>query len=145
MANSKSADAGIEYSIFTQEKGEGWQPQGVTNEMDKALASADKLLESGKYEKVEIKQKYFDKKANRLVEGTLKTLTYSAPNGLLPIIGLLFLAIAAGGGSFAAAYFLTREPAPAVESSAEDAAHESPSPEKAPEKTTEKPPEKSGH
>jgi hypothetical protein len=114
MANAKSSDASIEYSLFTQAKGEGWQPQGMTNEMEKALASADKLLESGKYEKVEIKQKYFDKKANRLVEGTLKTLTYTKPSQLLPIIGLLILAVAAGGGSFAAAYFLTRDAAPAA-------------------------------
>ena len=113
MANAKSPDASIEYSLFTQAKGESWQPQGMTNEMEKALANADKLLATGKYEKVEIKQKYFDKKANRLVEGTLKTLTYSKPSEILPIIALLLLAIAAGGGSFAAAYFLTRDSAPA--------------------------------
>lgn len=139
MANAKPADASIEYSIFTQAKGEGWQPQGVTNEMEKALANADKLIESGKYEKVEIKQKYFDKKANRLVEGTLKTLTYKAPSGVLPIIGLLLLAVAAGGGSFAAAYFLTREDAPAAEAAAE-AGQDAPAAEKAhSEKSADKP------
>lgn len=117
---ASAADASIEYSIFTQKPGEAMQPQGTTNEMEKALASADKLLESGQYEKIEIKQKYFDKKANRLVEGTLKTLTYKKPSSILPIIGLLLLSVAAGGGAFAAAYFLTREP-PAAESSAEHA------------------------
>lgn len=126
MANAKAPDASIEYSIFTQAKGESWQPQGVTNEMEKALASADKFLESGKYEKVEIKQKYFDKKANRLVEGTLKTLTYKKPSSILPVIGLLVLAVAAGGGSFAAAYFLTRDSAPATESAAESSPAENP-------------------
>lgn len=139
MANAKSADASIEYSTFTQAKGESWQPQGVTNEMEKALANADKLIATGKYEKVEVKQKYFDKKANRLVEGTLKTLTYKAPSNVLPIIGLLLLAVAAGGGSFAAAYFLTREDAPAAEAAAE-AGHEAPAAEKAhSEKSAEKP------
>jgi hypothetical protein len=118
MANAKSSDAGIEYTIFTQKPGEGLQPQGMTNEMEKALATADKLLETGEYEKIEVKQKYFDKKANRQVEGTLKTLTYKKPSGILPIIGLLVLAVAAGGGSFAAAYFLTRQP-PAAEGTVE--------------------------
>ena len=122
---ASSADASIEYTIFVQKPGEAAQAQGTTNEMEKALASADKLLESGNYEKIEIKQKYFDKKANRLVEGTLKTLTYKKPSSILPIIGLLLLAVAAGGGSFAAAYFLTREE-PVAEASAESTAEHAP-------------------
>jgi hypothetical protein len=117
MANAK--DSGIEYTIMTLDgETKSWSSQGMTNEMDAALANAEKFLATGKYEKVEIKQKYFDKKANRQVEGTLKTLDYKKPSGILPIIGLLFLAIAAGGGSFAAAYFLTKEDKPAAEESA---------------------------
>ena len=117
MANAK--DSGIEYTIMTLDgETKSWSAQGMTNEMDAALANAEKFLATGKYAKVEIKQKYFDKKANRLVEGTLKTLDYKKPSSVLPIIGLLVLAIAAGGGSFAAAYFLTREDKPAVEESA---------------------------
>lgn len=129
MANAK--DSGIEYTIMTFDgETKSWSSQSMTNEMDAALANAEKLLATGKYEKVEIKQKYFDKKANRLVEGTLKTLDYKKPSGLLPIIGLLVLAVAAGGGSFAAAYFLTKENKPAAESSADLESGQTPAAEK---------------
>lgn len=115
MANAN--DSSIEYTVLTMDpETKSWQPQGMTNEMDKALASAEKLLATGDYAKVEIRQKYFDKKSNRQVEGTLKTMDYKKPSGILPIIGLLLLAFAAGGGSFAAAYFLTKgETPPAAE------------------------------
>lgn len=121
MANAaaQQADSGIEYSVYTFEKGENsWQMAGMTNDMQKALASAEKMLESGKYEKIEVKQKYFDKKSNRVVDMSLKTMVYKKKSGILPLVGLVMLAVLAGGGAFAAAYFLTQDKSPAAQSAA---------------------------
>ena len=104
-----SADSGIEFSIYTFEKDQNrWQKHSVTNDMHKAIAAAEKLLDSGQYEKIEVKQKYFDKKTNRTVDVSLKTLVGKKKSKVLPIVALLLLALLAGGGAFAAAYFLTR-------------------------------------
>ncbi|MBU0860113.1 MAG: hypothetical protein KJ667_09250 [Alphaproteobacteria bacterium] len=125
MPQAAAADSGIEYSIYTFEKGEGrWQMHGMTNDMQKALTSAEQLLDTGKYEKIEVKQKYFDKKTNRVVDMSLKVLVYKAKSSVLPLIGLVFLALLAGGGSFAAAYFLTQDKsAPTATESAAPEAH----------------------
>lgn len=110
---SSAKDSSIEYTVITTDAKTGAaQAQGMTNEMDKAISSAEKLLTTGDYAKIEIRQKYFDKKANRQVEGTLKTLEYKKPSSILPLVGLMLLAVAAGGGSFAGAYFLTRDKTP---------------------------------
>lgn len=120
MANAaaKQTDAGIEYSILTVEKGGATGLGGMTNDMQKALTAAEKMLETGKYEKVEVRQKYFDKKTDRLVDMSLKTLVYKKKSGILPIIGLLVFAVLAGAGAFAGVYFLTREAPPAAEEAA---------------------------
>jgi hypothetical protein len=109
---AQSADSGIEYSVHTFAKDESGkdrvQVQGVTNDMEKALKAAENLCDSGQFSKVEVKQKYFDKKNNRNIDMTLKVFAYKKKSGALAIVGFLALALAGGGAAFAAAYFLTR-------------------------------------
>ena len=72
-------DSGIEYTIYTfdhpkpNEKGRiKWQKNEMLTEMGKALKQAEELFASGKYKKVEVKQKYFETKTNRNVDMTLR-------------------------------------------------------------------------
>lgn len=107
------AAQGIEYTIYTYETGsdgkERWQKESVLNDMDKALRNAEQLIDKGPYRKVEVKQKYFDKKTNRVVDMTLKTYESNRKDyqGLVVVLCFLF-AVLCGAGAFAAAYFLTQ-------------------------------------
>jgi hypothetical protein len=107
--NASAPDSTIEYSIHVFEnKNSSGQSQGISNDMQKTLADADRLVATGKYVRVDVRQKYFDKKTNRVVDGVLKSLTHKKKNPMIPLFLMMFLAILAGGGAFALAYFLTR-------------------------------------
>lgn len=71
--------AGIEYAIYTFDMpmagGSGrsrWKKRDTRTEMAEALARAEAIFRTGKYGKVEVKQKYFDRKKNRNVDVTLR-------------------------------------------------------------------------
>jgi len=105
---------GIEYSIYTfdvPESGQNgqnkWEKRDIKTEISDAIATAKKLFKSGKYGKVEVKQKYFDKKKDRNIDVTLKIFEARSKREINIMIIFLF-AILCGGLAFAVTYFLNR-------------------------------------
>lgn len=100
---------GIEYSIYTFDASDGGkkgEKQDVKSEMRDALALAEELVKSGKYKKVEVTQKYFDKKKNRNIDMTLKTL--HAKKKLEINAAMIFVfAVLCGAVAFGLTYVLT--------------------------------------
>ena len=99
---------GIEYIINTVDQASGEsEKQDVKTEMTEALAAAEEMLKSGKYSKVEVRQKYFDKKKDRDIDVVLKV--FEAKKKLEINAAMIFIfAVLCGGLAFAATYFLTR-------------------------------------
>jgi len=106
-AQNTEKSQGIEYTVYTLDKASkdknAWQRGQTITEMPMALSQAESLFESGQYQKVRIKQRYFDKKQNRNIETVLKV--YEGRGQMN--IGLIFLfAILCGGIAFGATYFI---------------------------------------
>ena len=103
---------GLEYTIYTydqprtNQKGQiKWEKKDTADDMGNALKKAEALFSSGDYQKVEVKQKYFDKKKNRNVDMTLRVYEAKAkkPIGAVHILIIAFLL---GVMAFALTYFL---------------------------------------
>lgn len=115
MAEDKapvSDEQAIEYSIFVhhhpkdvKEAGKESEKIEVTNNMDAALKKGEALSKSGQYQKVEIRQKYFEEKTKRNIDVTLKVFDHKPkkPIGLGLIIGFT---VVCGILAFVLAYFL---------------------------------------
>lgn len=112
MPTAADKDLGIEYSIYTFDmpvsgQKNKWEKQDVKTEMADAMAAAEKLFKSGKYHKVEVKQKYFDKKKNRNIDMTLKVYEAKAKKEI-NVVAIFLFAIICGGIAFAVTYFLSK-------------------------------------
>jgi len=113
MVQAQAAPAAqIEYTIYTfdlpkgKQKGQSqWKKQATIEDMDKALAEAQKLYESEKYQKIEVKKKFFDVKKNRNVDMTLKVYELKPKKDMTGVFVMLF-AVLCGAGAFALTYFL---------------------------------------
>ena len=106
--------AGIEYTIYTfdmpapKQKGDNsWKKHATLEDMSKAMQQAEALYVSRKFQKIEVKKKFFDQKKNRTVDMTLKIFE-SSPKKDYTIIVAVVMAILAGLGAFAASFFLTK-------------------------------------
>lgn len=94
----------IEYAVYTFDmpadgKAQGrWNRHATTGDMNRALSEARHLLGTRRFTKVEVKKKFYDLKANRYMDITLKTFTLS-PDGITAtqtaIIAALMIAFAA--------------------------------------------------
>jgi len=110
---AQDADASIEYTIYTFDRPGGgkaadqWEKHGTDSDMQGALKLAEQLFASGKYQKVEVKQKYFDKKKNRNIDITLRVFE-SEPQKSINIFLIVGFAIFCGAAAFGLTYFLTR-------------------------------------
>lgn len=72
--------APIEYTIYTfdppapRQKGSySWRKYATLGDLAGALDEAKSLYETRKYQRIEIKKKFFDEQKNRMVDKTLKT------------------------------------------------------------------------
>lgn len=105
--------AQIEYTIYTfdmpvaKKKGDiSWKKHSTSDDMGRAMAEAEGLLETQKYRKIEVKKKFFDQKKNRTVDMTLKIFeTEPKKDYTIPLAAAC--AILGSGGAFALTYFLT--------------------------------------
>ncbi len=109
----QSQAAQIEYSIYTYDmpspgqKGESkWQKHSTVDDMIKAMVQAQGLYDSEKFQKIEVKKKFFDQKKNRVVVMTLKVFERSPKKDNSTMIAIVF-ALVCGVGAFAASFFLT--------------------------------------
>lgn len=105
--------AQIEYSIYTYDmpspgqKGQGkWQKHTTLDDMIKAMVQAQTLHDSEKYQKIEVKKKFFDQKKNRVVDMTLKVFERDVKKDYSTMIAIVF-ALVCGAGAFAASFFFT--------------------------------------
>lgn len=109
------AEAGIEYSVYvfhdpkSKKAQSKWEKVEVTNNMDKAMKSAEDLIEKRVYPKVEVKKKFFDEKNNRTVDITLKVLEGKVKRSMGTIDWVL-IAIICGALAFGITYFLGSQP-----------------------------------
>jgi len=113
MTQAQAAAAGIEYTIYTfdmpkpKQKGDNsWKKHTTTDDMSKAMAEAESLHGTQKFQKIEVKKKFFDQKKNRVVDMTLKTFE-AKPKKDMTLVLVCLLAVLGGGGAFAASFFLT--------------------------------------
>jgi hypothetical protein len=113
--SAPSASSGIEFSVLTYtaaDKGKkgaiNWKKAESFTEMTAAMNKAEELHDSKKYLGVDVRQKFFDTKANRNVDMSLK-LYERKDRSMLIMIGLVLLALLGGAGAFALTYFLTKE------------------------------------
>lgn len=112
MAQAQAAQ--IEYTIYTfdmpqpKQKGENsWKKHSSLDDMTRAISEAESLHETRKYQKIEVKKKFFDQKKNRTVDMTLKVYE-SRPKKDYTTVFLILLAVFGTVGAFAASFFLTR-------------------------------------
>ena len=112
MAQAPAAQ--IEYTIYTfdmpspKQKGDNnWKKHSSGDDMGKAMIEAESLHQSQKYQKIEVKKKFFDQKKNRTVDMTLKTFEIK-PKKDYTMLFLILLAIFGTGGAFALSFFLTK-------------------------------------
>ncbi len=89
----------IEYTIYTfdrpianQRGGHTWKKHVTIPDMHMALLEAQTLYQTRKFQKIEIKKKFFDEKKNRAVDMTLKTYESTPRRSYRPYI-LGFLAV----------------------------------------------------
>lgn len=108
MANEDKLQ-GLEFRIYTQDQSgkADKEPTATKTEMAEAFSAAEEMIQSGKYLKVEVKQKYFDKKKNRDVDMTLKVLHGKKKIEINATMIFVF-AVLCGGLAFAVTYFLAR-------------------------------------
>ncbi len=106
-------DQGIEYSVYTfantnnKQSTSNWEKHATKTEMNDAISLAESLFGSGKYKKIEVKQKYFDKKKNRNIDVTLKTFEGRKKQGVGTLAILVFAALC-GLSAFAVTYFINQ-------------------------------------
>jgi hypothetical protein len=112
MTDPDDKSQGIEYSIFAAEmpapgqKGKvPLQRQGMRKEMRDALAAAEEMIATGQYQRVEVRQKYFDKKKNREIDMTVKVFEKRAKKEI-GVFAILLFAVLCGGIAFGVTYFL---------------------------------------
>ena len=115
MAESKqqqNQSQPIEYSVYTLEavapgekNNNELEKQKTTEDMDEALKDALVLFQTEKYQKVEVKKKYFEEKTGRTIEMTLRSLEAGKKKDWSMVI-LVIASIAAGAGAFALTFFL---------------------------------------
>lgn len=107
--------AQIEYTIYTfdmpqpKQKGDNsWKKHSSLVDMGRAMSEAENLHQSRKYQKIEVKKKFFDQKKNRTVDMTLKTFE-STPRRNYKTLLLFLFAILGAIGAFAASFFMTKD------------------------------------
>jgi lipoate-protein ligase A len=112
QAATQSKANGIEYSVYTFLKGTGnkkqrnkWKKHAVKAERGDALNTAERLYKSGKYKKVEVKQKYFDDKNDRMIDITLKVLEEDGKANI-NIFAILTFAALCGAAAFSITYYI---------------------------------------
>lgn len=105
-------EQGIEYSVYSHDQPKGgqkgptsWEKQDAFSDMAEALKKAESLFDTGQYSKVEVKQKYFDKKKNRNVDTVLRVYEGKKKKSHGTIYILLF-AVLCGIIAFAVTYYL---------------------------------------
>ena len=111
QASTTAKDANMEFTIYTFQRGEGkekslqrWHKLETHKSMNDAVSKADQLYATGKFSKIEIKQKYVDPKKGRVIDVTLKT--YQTKEKATVGAGLLtLLAASCGLVAFVIAYY----------------------------------------
>ena len=75
--------------------------------MADALKAAEQLFDTGQYSKVEVKQKYFDKKQNRNIDTTLKVFQEIKQKSEVNVFVIFLFAVACGAAAFTATLYLS--------------------------------------
>ena len=115
MASMQTQNAGtagpIEYSVYVyfdpkQAKSKSpWEMKGITDNMEKAMAEAEKYYSTREFQKVEVKKKFFDEKNARTIDMTLKTFEGNLKRDM-GAMTILAIGLALSAAGFAGAYFL---------------------------------------
>lgn len=111
--SKQAASKGIEYTVHCVETSKDPKTRGTASingsytALPEATAQAEKLFESGNYQTVEIRQKYFEQKKNREIEVVLRTLELGKKKEISVFI-ILIGAILCGAAAFGITYFLTK-------------------------------------
>ena len=114
MSQVQAQSAGIEYTIYTfdmpkaRQKGDhSWKKHATLEDMVKAMNEAETLHQTQKFQKIEVKKKFFDQKKNRTVDMTLKIFEAN-PKKDYTIAIVAGMALLCGIGAFAASFILTQ-------------------------------------
>jgi hypothetical protein len=102
---------GLEYMIYVFKDNAGkWEKNKTLSSLSEAQQQADVLFKTGQYQKVEIKQKFFDKKKNRNIDTTLKVLEQATGKRKreIGIVTIALFAVICGALAFAATWFFNQ-------------------------------------
>lgn len=120
----------VEYRIIAhlntkaaQEAGKDKEESELTKNMNKAISDAEAMLETGKYTKVEVMQKYFEPKTSRNIEMVLKSFEASDKKPISTTT-ILAIGIICAFIAFGASYFIGKSMAPPAEEVSEEIAEE---------------------
>lgn len=92
----------ISYTVLALEQ-TGWQSRGRTQDMFAAMAAAEQLFATKKFEQVKVDKEFLDRTNRRLVTTTILSKGNPARRPL-PILVWLLVALIGGVASFAITY-----------------------------------------
>lgn len=90
----------IEYNVYSYSNDDSprscWQKCGTSEEPLSAISQAETLFRSGQYKKVEVKQRYYDRRTQQNIDETWRVFEKSRPlkkpsSGAVVILSLLVL------------------------------------------------------
>ena len=124
-AKPASEEQSIEYSICAyfhpvDKKDKDFEVVMVGKDMKEIMKKAEALHGGGKYQKVEVRQKYFEPKSNRQIDMTLKVMNTRAKKPM-SLVTVILITLACGAGAFGLTVFLVggKPPAETAEASLE--------------------------
>ncbi len=112
-------DTQVEYRIIAhlntkaaQEAGKDKEESELSKNMNETISKAEAMLETGKYTKVEVMQKYFEPKTSRNIEMVLKSFE-AGDKKPISTTTILAIGIICAFIAFGASYFIGKSMAPA--------------------------------
>ena len=103
----KSPEEGIEYSVIAFDIDDGTQEKVlVTANMEDAFRFGKQEIETGDFDKIEVRKKYTDPKNGRVVDMPLKVYHFEEEGGPLPLFVFVLAAVLCGSAAFALTFYL---------------------------------------
>lgn len=98
----------IEYTVLSRNR-KGWTAEGVTGDMQTALAAANQLLADRACREVKVDKRFIDPTNKRLVTTTImqRSRETKGTSGLMMTMMLVLLAVLGGAISFGLTYLLS--------------------------------------
>lgn len=111
---SATSSQSIEYAVYVftnqgnQKQQPKWEKHMTCTDMHKAIDKAQSLHSSAKYQKIEVKKKFYDPKNARTIDMSIKTYERKAKSAGLNTATILLIGVGLAILAFCATYFLAQ-------------------------------------